>query len=300
MADGYTLLDGGMGRELKRMGAPFRQPEWSALALMEQPESVSAAHRAFVNAGAEVITTNNYAVAPFHLGADLFEREGRRLTALSGQLARDVADEAQGDVKVAGSIPPLFGSYRPDLFDSDGAANCLPWVIEALDPYVDIWLAETLGSIAEYRAVVDALGSSKAPLWVSFTISDDPDDRGSAVRSGEMVDDVAEAVYLGPAEVLMFNCSQPEYISLAVDRLADAKCRHGDFPRYGAYANAFTPRPPTAQANLDNAGLREDMTPRDYLEFVTRWLDKGATVVGGCCGIGPEHIAAMNNLLRSR
>ena len=82
-----TILDGGMGRELKKIGAPFRQPEWSALSLMEAPEQVVAAHQSFIKAGAQVITTNNYAVVPFHIGHQRFEEEGERLTALAGQLA---------------------------------------------------------------------------------------------------------------------------------------------------------------------------------------------------------------------
>ena len=53
------ILDGGFGRELARRGAPFRQPEWSALALTEAPDIVKQVHLDFIRAGAEVITTNN-------------------------------------------------------------------------------------------------------------------------------------------------------------------------------------------------------------------------------------------------
>jgi S-methylmethionine-dependent homocysteine/selenocysteine methylase len=67
-----TILDDGTGRELLRVGAPFRQPEWSALALIEAPEFVTRAHRAFIAAGAEVITSDSYALVPFHLGAARF------------------------------------------------------------------------------------------------------------------------------------------------------------------------------------------------------------------------------------
>ena len=63
-----TILDGGMGRELHRRGAPFRQPEWSALALTEAPDAVRDTHLDYIRAGAEVITTNSYAVVPFHIG----------------------------------------------------------------------------------------------------------------------------------------------------------------------------------------------------------------------------------------
>ena len=67
MTDSLVILDGGTGRELARRGAPFRQPEWSALALIEGPQFVSAVHRAYVEAGADVITTNSYALVPFHI-----------------------------------------------------------------------------------------------------------------------------------------------------------------------------------------------------------------------------------------
>ncbi len=63
-----TLLDGGTGRELARIGAPFRQPEWSALALIEAPAFVTQVHQRYVDAGADVITTNSYAIVPFHTG----------------------------------------------------------------------------------------------------------------------------------------------------------------------------------------------------------------------------------------
>lgn len=61
-----------MGRQLEKMGAPFRQPEWSALALMEDPESVKEVHKAFLKSGSEIITTNSYALVPFHLGEERF------------------------------------------------------------------------------------------------------------------------------------------------------------------------------------------------------------------------------------
>ena len=82
------LLDGGMGRQLARMGAPFRQPEWSALALMEAPATVAEAHGQFIAAGAEVITTNSYALVPFHIGEERFAKDGARLVDLCGRLAR--------------------------------------------------------------------------------------------------------------------------------------------------------------------------------------------------------------------
>ena len=71
------ILDGGIGRHLEKIGAPFGQPEWSALSLIQDPDFVFRAHHDFINAGADVITTNSYAIVPFHIGRSLFEQEGK-------------------------------------------------------------------------------------------------------------------------------------------------------------------------------------------------------------------------------
>lgn len=194
-----TLLDGGMGRELKRVGAPFRQPEWSALALLQGPDYVTQVHRAFIDAGAQVITTNSYAVVPFHIGEARFASEGRGLAALAGRLAREAA--AGTAVQVAGSLPPALGSYRPDLFDQPRALAIHRELIDGLGPHVDLWLAETQSSLAEARAVREALGDDGKPLWLSFTLVDAcaPSD-APRLRSGERVTQAVDvALELGSA-----------------------------------------------------------------------------------------------------
>ena len=125
------VLDGGMGRELLRIGAPFRQPEWSALALLDGPDWVVQAHTNFIHAGAQLITTNSYAVVPFHIGDERFAARGHELAELSGRLARTAASAANSPVLVAGSLPPLFGSYRPDLFDWSAAPGIIDITFKA-------------------------------------------------------------------------------------------------------------------------------------------------------------------------
>ena len=133
-----TILDGGMGKHLERAGAPFRQPEWSALALIEDPAHVLEAHRAFIASGADVITVNSYAVVPFHLGEDRFVEQGSALTELAAKLARQAADESDRDIIVAGSLPPLFGSYEPEKFDPVKAPAMYRILVEAQAPFVDL------------------------------------------------------------------------------------------------------------------------------------------------------------------
>ena len=104
------VLDGGIGRHLEKIGAPFGQPEWSALSLIQDPDFVFRAHIDFINAGADVITTNSYAIVPFHLGKNRFEKEGKDLLNRAGNIAREAVKSHKKEVKVAASIPPVFGS----------------------------------------------------------------------------------------------------------------------------------------------------------------------------------------------
>ncbi len=302
MMDKVTVLDGGMGRELKRMGAPFRQPEWSALALMEAPETVVAAHRAFIEAGAEVITTNSYAVVPFHIGEERFAEDGRGLAALSGTLARRAADEEAGRsgrrIAVAGSLPPLFGSYRPDLFDPERAPAMLAVLVDALLPSVDHFLAETQSCIAEALAACAAVRPTGKPIWVSFTLQDEGAAGGLPVlRSGESVAQAVAAVREAGAAAVLFNCSLPEVMGPAVDA-ARAVLGDAGLP-IGVYANAFPEKTGDAAANEGLSDLRDDVGPQRYRDFGRDWRRRGARIIGGCCGIGPDAICALHGEFRA-
>lgn len=301
MTDRVIVLDGGMGRELKRMGAPFRQPEWSALALMEAPETVVAAHRAFIEAGAEVITTNSYAVVPFHIGEERFAQDGKRLAALSGELARRAADdEAQRSgrrITVAGSLPPLFGSYRPDLFDAARAPAMLAVLVEALLPSVDHFLAETQSCIAEALAACQAVRATGKPIWVSFTLRDEiAVGEGPKLRSGEDVAEAVSAARDAGAAAILFNCSHPEVMAPAV--LLAVETLGGDVP-IGVYANAFPEKSGGTAANEGLSDLREDLGAQRYRDFALDWRTRGARIIGGCCGIGPDAICALHRQFKA-
>ena len=286
---GITLLDGGMGKTLEKNGAPFRQPEWSALALIEDPPSVSHAHEQFVAAGADVITTNNYAVVPFHLGDERFATDGARLTGLSGSLARAAAGP---DVRVAGSIPPLYGSYEPDKFNAETAPAHLRVIVDALAPHVDFFLCETQSSTTEAAISLQAAAPFGLPCWVSYTLDDDLPDTPQ-LRSGESLGDAIETAQHNGAEAVLFNCSQPEVLANAIP----AAVALADGLEIGGYANSFVPKPKVYAANEVILDHRSDLDPDGYLRFVEQWVADGATIVGGCCGIMPPHIALLRSEL---
>lgn len=302
MDTGITIIDGGMGKELLRIGAPFRQPEWSALALLEDSEYVRRAHQNFVDAGAEVIITNTYAVVPYHLGQERFDSRGAELAGLAANIAREVADAADHPVAVAGSLPPLFGSYEPWNFKADQAPALWDVLVEAQAGKVDFWLAETVSSLDEYRAVAASVAHRPEPFWASFTLTDDiPADVDATswaeLRSGESIKDLVAALDDRVSAVL-FNCSRPERFDAAITQLVSAL---GNSPiDVGVYANAFEEKEEGYASNGVILEHREDLTPDTYAAMVGRWIDGGATIVGGCCGIRPDHIEELRRRFGSR
>ena len=149
-----TILDGGMGVELIRRGIVPRGGLWSAQALIDHPEGVAAVHQDYVDAGATVITTNSYSTVPEYMAKQGLQDSYVQYTKKAGQIARDVGDAA-GNTLVAGSLPPLSESYRADLVPSDeAAAPIYDAMVAALDPYVDLFLCETMSTSQEaYNAL---------------------------------------------------------------------------------------------------------------------------------------------------
>ncbi len=132
---------------------------------------------------------------------------------------------------------------------------------------------------------------------MSFTLRDEEVDETPRLRSGEPVAEAIEAVAkLGVAAVL-FNCSQPEVIGDAVDVAQSVIRRLGQAIAIGAYANAFPPQPKEAKANDGLDELRADLDPAGYLVWARDWQQRGLSMIGGCCGIGPEHIAELKRNL---
>ena len=289
------ILDGGFGRELARRGAPFRQPEWSALALTEAPDIIKEVHLDFIRAGAEVITTNNYAVVPFHIGQDRFDKEVKDLVQVAINQAKLAVTESGQKTLIAGCLPPLFGSYRADLFQADEAKQLAIPIIETLSPQVDFWLAETQSCIAEVETVHALLPDDGREFWVSFTLQDEIHQEKPLLRSGESIEQVAELLKRLNAHAVLFNCCQPEVILQAILEIKKLLPEH---VQIGAYANAFPPQNSEATANDGLDEVRADLDPDLYLKFAQEWQAAGASLIGGCCGIGPEHISALSKFFK--
>lgn len=284
-----TILDGGMGGELLRRGLGESGGLWSAQALIDHPDMVADIHREYIDAGASVITTNSYSTIPSYLDKAGRADQYLELTAIAGQIARAVADAAPRTVLVAGSMPPLDESYRYDLAPGDDEAGPIYAALaETLAPYVDLYICETMSCAREARNAVAAargVAGPDKPVWVSWTLAEDV---GGGLRSGETIDTAFNAVVEFAPDAFLFNCTDPHAISGALQALVGLT----DQP-IGAYPNRF--HVPDGWT-LDNEISVEprDMTKDEYVAFANNWRSLGASIIGGCCGIGPEFIQALS------
>jgi S-methylmethionine-dependent homocysteine/selenocysteine methylase len=271
------------------MGAPFSQPLWSAQALIEAPEYVRQAHCNFIQAGADIITINSYACVPFHLGTELYNQKGPKLATQAAILAREAVQTSdKKTVLVAGSLPPVMGSYRPDLFEPKIAFDVTEQLYAAQDPYCDLWIAETIASIAELKIMLSFVTQSSKPFYIAFTLSDDVNIKTPTLRSGEHLSEAIDHLREVDLNGILFNCSIPEVIEPALLMTKTLQ----DHLTIGAYANSFIPIDHNHKANSTFQSLRS-ISEQTYLHHVQRWYEAGAKIIGGCCGIGPSHIAEI-------
>jgi S-methylmethionine-dependent homocysteine/selenocysteine methylase len=278
-----TLLDGGMGQELVHRAGDRPTPLWSTQVMVDHPGMVAGVHRDFAAAGATVATANTYAIHHDRL-------DGTALEGKFGELHSLALIEARGFSRVAGSIGPLGGSYRADLMPihNDAVAKFAE-VARTLGPHVDLIICETVVSLAHTRAILEAAQYAGKPIWIAFSVSDED---GTVLRSGEALADAMALV--GGAEAVMVNCSTPEVIIAALDVLVTF-----DKP-YGAYANGFesiTDGFLEENSTVDKLKMRRDFTPDLYADHAMRWVNHGATIIGGCCEVGPAHIAEIASRL---
>lgn len=287
------LIDGGTGMELILRSQNKTPKLWSAQYLLSEPNLVQQVHEDYIAAGARIITINAYSASWTRMALVEQEEQVPLLQRRACELAlaaRDRAGEAGSRVRVAGCLPPLNGSYRADRvrdFDTNRAEYLR--LVELQAPHVDLFICETMSSALEAHAAATAALSSGKPVWVAFTL----EDRGPKLRSGETLAQAMQALVGLPIQAVLANCCPPESISQAMDALIAT-----GLPT-GGYANGFMEIPKMFMPGKTRLVLRsrQDLDPQAYAGFAAQWLQEGARIIGGCCEVGPRHIARLQELL---
>lgn len=284
-----TLLDGGMGQELVARAGTDPGPLWATRVMIDHPGLVRDIHQDYFAAGASLATTNTYNILHDRLiphGLDhLYHALHLRALAEAHE-----ARAAAGRGLIAGSMGPLGESYRPDLTPPvEVSAALYAEKARLLAPHVDLILIETISSLDLARGALRGARTTDRPAWLSVSVQDRD---GTRLRSGEPVAALVEVLAETPADAVLANCSMPEAMAAALEALKPL-----GLP-FGAYANGFSEiTPHTHGTSAPAYGARHDLTPERYADFALGWVAQGATLIGGCCEVGPAHIRHLHDQL---
>ena len=291
-----TILDGSIGQELVQRSNEEPTGLWSTEVLIRTPDLVLDVHADYFAAGADIATSNSYAVHRDRLVRFGIEEKFETLLNAAGQIAVKARD-AHGSGQVAGSIGPAGWSYRPSLAPAEEqGAEIYAEVVQILSSHADFLLFETMSSVLEAKSALLGASTANKPVWLAVSV-DDTD--GSKLRSGEPVMDVVHLAREFQPDALLINCSIPEAVSHALEVIS---CTGLHEIKLGAYANGFKRISEEFvtgdNAVVDSLEAREDLSPATYVDFCSKWIQSGVEIIGGCCEIGPAHIKAMAEQFR--
>ena len=218
--------------------------------------------------------------------------EGRveELSLLAVKLARRAADESGEEVRVAASLPPLDTSYRADLVAAEPELRAQYERLAAvLAPRVDVLLCETLSLSREAVVAAECALETDREVWLSWTLQGN---RPGLLPSGESLEEAFRAAQHLQVHAHMVNCCGANLITDAMPRLAALSDRP-----IGGYANAADALPGDFNPLDPEEVPSTDLDPRAYADAALRWVEAGATLIGGCCHTRPAHLDEVRRRL---
>jgi len=285
-----VILDGATGTELERRGAPMDDAAWDAAALVTHPSMVREVHEDYIRAGADVIITNTFATArhvlePAGMGEQFRELNIRAVT-LAKEARENVADKP---VFIAGSIStmPAWDDRSHEPRAEKAQANYLEQAEVLAESGVDVIALEMMRDLEQTTYAVEAAVATGLPVWVGFSCK--TTDEGTVVLWDEN-HTLAEALEQIPplgASLVSIMHTLTEDIPPALRELTS---------RWSGPIGAY---PHSGKFIMPNWQFIDMISPEDFVNEAQQWVDMGARLIGGCCGIGPEHIRLLKERLRN-
>ena len=293
------ILDGGMGQELLNKGMKPKGTLWSAHALINKEchQMVIDTHLDFINAGAEVIVTNNFSARRTRMIQNNVEKYFDYANEKAGELALKAKEISKKNILIAGSLPAQNDTYVLDQRDRKIIEKGFYDQAKLIKPFVDFYYLDVLTGSKECELAINVTEKLNLPILVGLHVR-----KNGKLPSNETISEVVDKCknknWLG----LIIACVSPEIIENSVKEVKKL-----NIP-YGYKANLWKVEEPVpvhkfaspsdkVGANpVKSMGTRDDYTDIRFLEFSKRMLNEGATILGGCCETKPSHIKKISIL----
>jgi methionine synthase I (cobalamin-dependent) len=294
LAAGETIiLDGGTGTDIQRRGGLMSGETWCADANATHGGVVRSVHADYVRAGADIIAANTFATSPLSFNAYGRDEELLSLDALAVGYAKDAARGA--DVAVAGSFstqrPVIIGTDRTDLsknWTHDEAMVLFRRKAQHLKALgVDLIMMEMMRDTDYSLWACEAAMETGLPVWIGISVEKIDGELVGFGREDQHFDDVARGLAALKPEVMSIMHTSPNNTDEALAILRRYwKGPIGTYPECGYYA-------------APDWQFVDVIAPEVLVQKSHDWYKLGATIFGGCCGIGPDHIAALTREFKS-
>lgn len=292
-ADEIVLIDGGMGTELERVGAQMNAGGWSGAAVIEAPDVVRRVHREFVEAGAEVITVNTFSMAPHMLRGMGYGDRVEKAIADAVRLAREACVEAgRPDLPLAGSVSTMrtkdvaTGTW-PALPPGEAHESLSTLVRILKEEGCSILALEMMEDLEVAPMATEIAVASGLPTWLGISCRRAAD--GKTIESfdvpGITLDQLLAALLPLGADVLNIMHSEIPVTGEALERAR---------PLWNKPMGAY---PESGYFTMPHWNFVDVVSPAGLVEEARGWVARGARILGGCCGLGPDHIAALRDAM---
>lgn len=290
------ILDGGIGTEIERRGVTMDTDAWCGVANKTHPDVIRDVHEDYIRAGAEVITANTFATARHVLEAAGLAAEVEALNRAAVELAREARDSvAEHPVWIAGSMsstPAFKESGLPD--DKQAASNYREQAVLLAEAGADLIIAEMMSHTKNASLVVSAALGTGLPVWVGF--SAEVDRKSGAVLPWGVTSSKTPPGDLGEAIDSVMALGDVSVMGIMHTKLNDIDAALGFLQqRWSGPTMAYAESGLWESPSWKFVGV---VSPEDYAEAAMRWVTSGVGIVGGCCGIGPDHIRELRRKLQ--
>ncbi len=282
------IMDGGMGTELERHGVPMSGVAWCGEAVNTHPSAIRQIHEEFIEAGADIIITNTFATAKHVLEPAGLGKQFRELNTRCVTLARDARDAASsGPVYIAGSISTFNPGNNPDYRPTaeQAKANYREQAEVLAEAGVDLIIMEMVLDIEHAGYAAKAIIDTGLPLWLGFSCKTAEDGTSLLFRETHTLAEGLDALLPLKPELAAIMHSDIEDAEPAMKILAE---------RWSGPKGAY---PHSGHFEMPHWQFDSVISPAAYAELAQQWVKDGYQVVGGCCGLGPEHIRALKENL---
>lgn len=284
-----VVIDGGMGTELEKAGVPMDGKVWSGQAVLSHPEAVREAHEAFINAGAEVIITNTFAAARHMLEPGGLGDHVKAINQDAVKLAQQARDNAAKEaVAIVGSICEWTPTDNPVWHTAEAVGRSTREQADILaEAGVDLIALEMCEELELSMAAANAALEVGLPLWIGMSARTHQGCDSLSVFDYQTLDFDSLVKGLAEYPAMMMNIMHTPVPD--VDEALEIVRRYWNGP-VGIY-------PESGYFTMPNWNFVDVIEPQELAKKAKDWVDSGVRLVGGCCGLGPTHIAALRQAL---